>query len=132
MKKVNLFLVGLVTMVTLSIGFLSCGGGNRNSNSNNSNSSDNPFVGTWVPKDDNNKFEIKQIKIGNFGVTGGKYAIIYKDGKIERGDWEITVENTDWSKCVICLDYPMEFDDTSCQNATYGGDYLNLKLKKIN
>jgi hypothetical protein len=27
MKKVNLFLVGLVTLVTLSVGFSSCGGG---------------------------------------------------------------------------------------------------------
>ena len=44
MKKVNVFLVGLVTLVTLGIGFSSCGGGG----SSNSGSSNSGFAGTYV------------------------------------------------------------------------------------
>ena len=49
MKKVNLFLVGLVTLVTLSVGLSSCGGGSSSSSEDNSLS---------ISKSDFDKLEI--------------------------------------------------------------------------
>jgi hypothetical protein len=40
MKKVNLFIVSLVAVVTLSVGLSSCGGGSGNSNSNSNNTNE--------------------------------------------------------------------------------------------
>jgi len=44
MKKANLFLVGLVTLVAVSVGFSSCGGGGQRQ------SPEDHFIGTWQLK----------------------------------------------------------------------------------
>jgi len=90
MKKVNLFLVGLVTMVTLSIGFLSCGGGG--SGGNNSSGGDAPqYIGTWT----------RPSLFG--GVPNGKTEEItfYKDGtaivKLDMNYPELTIKRGTWT-----------------------------------
>jgi len=83
MKKVNLSLIGLVTMVTLCLGFSSCGGGGSNS------SNSNPFVGTWELTFSGTSTPSYEIQIRESYSENGTFTWINSDSKTyATGTWK--------------------------------------------
>jgi hypothetical protein len=81
MKKVKLFLVSLVTLVTLSIGLSACKGGNSSSrDSNNGDTANNSWIiGDWAPDREY--------------YAEGEIITFNKDGSFNSGD-DCTLEGT--------------------------------------
>ena len=91
MKKVNLFLVSLVTLVTLSVGLSSC------------DNEKSPYIGTWKYSEAGNtsfnSFSIRQIDV----LDNDNWSVIITNGDIYRGKfWEVKridpgVSNVDYT-----------------------------------
>jgi len=86
MKKVNLFLVSLVTLITLNIGLFSCGGSNTDA-----------YVGTWVGTVENDGPDDWELKI----YSDHSYILTVRDTRADdhqsQGSWgheSISIANT--------------------------------------
>jgi len=104
MKKVNLFLIGLVTMIVLSVIFSSCGGGSSsNSNSSGSGESSKTKIGDML--------KVVGEEYGTYGVV---YYLKLKNvtNKTLDGSFKVKVKCKDGtSKTELCFVNDMDPGD---------------------